>query len=175
MISFFPRKRCEGFTFIVRGLGVGPVFASRVSSRRVSSSHVVSGRRVVRIPCLWKSCKRRHFDGFTSVVASFRVAGVAFCDVWTCCVTRRKSFCVAGAIIWQRFQKMSCIFHGRCCTSDVSCCVFSANRMGRAARSGNKVQIAWQAWPFVRCDEKGRQASPGLWGKLQNRPLRRCR
>ena len=28
-----------------------------------------------------------------------------------------------------------------------------ANCIGRAARSGDKVQIAWQAWHFMRCDE----------------------
>ena len=28
-----------------------------------------------------------------------------------------------------------------------------ANRIGRAASSGDKVQILWQAWHFVRCDE----------------------
>jgi len=31
-------------------------------------------------------------------------------------------------------------------------CVF-ANRIVRAASSGDKVQILWQAWHFVRCDE----------------------
>jgi hypothetical protein len=29
-----------------------------------------------------------------------------------------------------------------------------ANRIGRAASSGDKVQIPWQAWQFVRCAEK---------------------
>ena len=28
-----------------------------------------------------------------------------------------------------------------------------ANRIARAASSDNKVQILWQAWHFVRCDE----------------------
>ena len=56
------------------------------------------------------------------------------------------------------FQKMTCIFRGRCgtleCPSsfcvagaalDVSCCMFYTNRIGRAMSSGDKVQIAWQA------------------------------
>ena len=30
---------------------------------------------------------------------------------------------------------------------------FFANRIGRAASSGDKVQIPWQAWHFVRCAE----------------------
>jgi len=38
-------------------------------------------------------------------------------------------------------------------TLDASCCVFFANRIGRAASSGDKVQIPWQAWHFVRCAE----------------------
>ena len=46
------------------------------------------------------------FGGFQRFVASFRVAGVALCDIQTCSVTRRKSFCVAGAILLRRFQEM---------------------------------------------------------------------
>ena len=30
---------------------------------------------------------------------------------------------------------------------------FFANRIARAALSGDKVQIPWHAWHFVRCDE----------------------
>ena len=56
------------------------------------------------------------------------------------------------------FQKMTCIFRGRCgtleCPSsfcvagaalDVSCCMFYTNRIGRTMSSGDKVQIARQA------------------------------
>ena len=107
------------------------------------------------------------FGGFKRRVASFRVAGVALRDIQTCFVTCRKSFCVAGAILLRRFRKMSCSFRGRRSTLDVSivilrgrrstldvsCCVFFANRIVRAASSGDKVQIPWQAWHFVRCDE----------------------
>ena len=98
-------------------------------------------------------------------VASFRVAGVALRDIQTCFVTCRKWFCVAGAVLLRRFQEMRCSFHGRrstldvsivilrgrCSTLDVSCCVFFANRIDRAASSGHKAQIPWQAWHFVRC------------------------
>ena len=38
------------------------------------------------------------FECFQRFDASFRVAGVALCDIQTCFVTCRKSFCVAGAI-----------------------------------------------------------------------------
>ena len=97
------------------------------------------------------------FGGFTCGVASFRVAGVALRDIQTCFVTCRMLFCVAGAILERRFQKMRCslrgrrstldvsivIFRGRRSILDVSCCVFFANRIGRAASSGDKVQIPW--------------------------------
>jgi len=95
------------------------------------------------------------FGGFTCGVASFRMAGVALGDIQKCLVTCRKSFCVAGAILLQRFQKMFCSFRcrrstldvsivilrGRRSTLGVSCCVFFANRIGRAASSGDKVQF----------------------------------
>ena len=77
----------------------------------------------------------------------------------------RKSFFVAGAILLLRFHNMlvifrgkrstldvsDSIFRGRRSTSDVSCCVFFANRIGTAVRTGNHVQILWQAWHFVTC------------------------
>ena len=119
-------------------------------------------------PCLMgSSAEVVIFGGFRRVVASFRVAGVALRDIQTCSGTCRKSFCVAGAILLRRFQKMCCsfrgrrstldvsivIFRGRRSTLDVSCCVFFANRIGRAASSGDKVQIQWQAWHFLTCAE----------------------
>ena len=90
------------------------------------------------------------FGGFTCLVASFRVAGMALRDIQTFVVTCRKSFCVAGEILLRRFQKMRCSFRGRRSTLDVSifilrgrrstldvsCCVFLANRIGRAPSSG---------------------------------------
>ena len=93
------------------------------------------------------------FGGFKRRIASFRMAGVALRDIQTFFVTCRKSFCVAGAILLRRFRKMSCSFRGRRSTSDVSCCVCFANPIVRAASSGDKVQIPWQVWHFVRCDE----------------------
>ena len=113
------------------------------------------------------SAKGVIFGGLKRRVASFRVAGVALRDIQTCFAACGNSFCVAGAILLRRFQKMRCsfrgrrstldvsivIFRGRRSTLDVSCCVFFANRIGRAASSGDKVQIPWQAWHFVRCAE----------------------
>ena len=100
-----------------------------------------------------KFCRGGPFWRFQTSVASFRVAGVALRDIQTCSGTCRKSFCVAGAILLRRFQKMCCSFRGRRSTLDVPCCVFFANRIGRAASSGDKVQIPWQSWHFVRCAE----------------------
>ena len=63
------------------------------------------------------------------------------------------------------FQKMSSSFHGRRSTLDVSIFMLRGrrntldvfrdflNRIARAASSGDKMQISWQAWHFVRCAE----------------------
>ena len=80
------------------------------------------------------------FGGCRRVVASFRVAGVALRDIQTCCSFRGRRSTLDVSIV---------IFRGRRSTLDVSCCVFFANRIGRAASSGDKVQIPWQAWHFV--------------------------
>ena len=115
------------------------------------------------------------FGGFTCRAASFRVAGVALRYIQTCFVTCRKSFCVAGAILLRRFQKMSSSFRGRRSTLDLSCCVFFANLIVTAASSGDKVQIPWQAWHFVRCAENRRKLrtkhrfwGSKFWGSQQN-------
>ena len=132
----------------------------RVSSR-------VSGFPVASL-CLWRKLKNLSLSKVSKqVVMLFCVAGAALCDIPTCLITCRESFCVAGAILLRRFQKMRCSFRGRRSTLDVSifilrwrrntldvsCCVFFANRIVSAASSGDKVQIPWQAWHFVRCDE----------------------
>ena len=90
------------------------------------------------------------------------MAGVALRDIQTCFVTCRKSFCVAGAILlralqfsWQaqHFGRV----HGHFAWQAkhfrrVVLRVF-ANRIVRAASSGDRVQIPWHAWHFVRCAE----------------------
>ena len=125
-----------------------------------------------------KFCRGGHFfGGFRRVVASFRVAGVALRDIQTFFATCWKSFRVAGAILLWRFSKMCCsfrgrrstldvsivIFRGRRSTLDVSCCVFFVNRIGRAASSGDKVQIPWQAWHFLTCAENWRKPRTKHW------------
>ena len=68
------------------------------------------------------------FGGFQRFVASFRVAGVALCDIQTCFITCRKSFCVAGAILLRRFPKMRGSFRGRRSTLDVSIVILRGRR-----------------------------------------------
>ena len=68
------------------------------------------------------------FGRFQRVVASFRVAGVALCDIQTCFATCRKSFCVAGAILLRRFQTMRGSFRGRGSTLDASIVIFRGRR-----------------------------------------------
>ena len=86
------------------------------------------------------------FGGFKCHVASFRKAGVALRDIPTWC------------------QKMTCVCRGRRSALDMSMFIsggsaalceacFFANRIVRGASSGEKVQIVWQAWRFVTCDE----------------------
>ena len=167
----FSRMRSKGSRFT---LGV---WGLRVCSLDVAFTSAPSA--TVRTnsvwPCLWS-----FLEVFRRLVASFRVAGVALRDIQTCSATCRKSLRVAGAILLRRFQKMCCsfrgrrstldvsivIFRGRRSTLDVSCCVFFANRIGRAASSGDKLQIPWQAWHFVRCGENWRKprTKHRFWG-----------
>ena len=79
------------------------------------------------------SSARVTLGGFTCHVASFRVAAVALRDIQTCFVTCQKWFCVAGAILWQRFQKMSGRFRGRRSTLDVSVFILRGRRSTRRA------------------------------------------
>ena len=68
------------------------------------------------------------FGGFQRFVALFRVAAVALCHIQTCSVMCRKSFCVAGAILLRRFQKMRGSFRGRRSTLDGSIVILRGRR-----------------------------------------------
>ena len=160
----FSRMRSKGSRFTLR------VWGLRVCSLDVAFTFATVRNRprdcYMAVPMV-SSAEEVLFGGFKRLVASFRVAGVALRDIRMCFVTCRKSFCVVGAILLRRFPKMRCSFRGRRSTLDVSivilrgrpstldvsCCVFFANRIGRAASSGDKVQIPWQAQHFVRCVE----------------------
>ena len=99
------------------------------------------------------------FGGFKRRVASFRVAGVALRDVQTCFVTCRKSFCVAGAILSQRFQTMRCSFRGRRSTLDVSIIILRGRRSTLDVSCCGFLRIALAGLRQVatRCRFRGRR------------------
>ena len=141
------------FPFHSGGLGVEGVFARRcptVRNRPQPFARSQYGR------AYGKSCRRGHFWMFP---ASRSCVSRGRLGIQTCFVTCGKSFCVAGAILLRRFQKMRCslrggrstldmsivILRGRRGTLDVSCCVFL-----RIALSGLR-QVA------TRCKFPGRR------------------
>ena len=105
-------------------------------------------------PCLWS-----FLEVSTVATSSFRVAGVELRDIQTCFVKCRKSLCVAGAVLWRYFCRISCSFRGRDSaldtssvilrgtrsTLDVSCCVFLRIALSRLR------QVA------TRCKFRGRR------------------
>ena len=91
------------------------------------------------------------FGGFTCVVASFRVAGVELRDIQTCFVTCRKSFCLAGAILLRRFEKMRCSFRGRRSTLDVPIVIL------RGRRSTLQIELSGLRQVATRCKFRGRR------------------
>ena len=130
------------------------------SSNRSQPSATV---RTVWLPMV-SFAKGVTFGGFKRRVASFRVAGVALRDIQTHCIFRggRNTFETIIVILRGRRSTLGVsifILRGRRSTLDVPCGSFFANRIFRAAWSGDKVQIPWQAWHFVRCVENWREAS----------------
>eukprot|EP00435_Cladocopium_sp_Y103_P051011 s143_g15.t1 len=165
------RSKGSRFTLGVWGLRVcSPDVAQPSATVRNRSQPFATVRNRSRedamaVP-MGEAAKEVIFGRFRRVTTSFRVAGVALRGIPMCFKTCRKSFCVAGAILSRRFQKLSCIFrgrrsalevsivifHGRRSILDVSCCVVFADRIVRAASRSENVQIVWQEWHFVRCD-----------------------
>ena len=122
---YFSRMRSKGsrFTLGVWGLRVCSLdvaFVVATVRNRPREDHMA-------VPMV-SSAEVVIFGGFRRVVASFRVAGVALRDIQTCFATCWKSFCVAGAILLWRFQKMCCSFRGRRSTLDVSIVIFRGRR-----------------------------------------------
>ena len=66
--------------------------------------------------------------GWPGGVGCFVSRGVALRDIQTCFVTCRKWFCVAGAVLLRRSQKMRCIFRGRRSSLDVSIVILRGRR-----------------------------------------------
>jgi len=127
------RSKGSRFTLGVWGLRVCSLdvaFASATVRNRPQPSATVRNRPRdghMAVPMV-SSAEGVIFGGFKRRVASFRVAGVALCDIQTSFVTCRKSFCVAGAILLRRFQKMRCGFRGSRSTLDVSIVIFRGRR-----------------------------------------------
>ena len=103
--------RSKGFRFTLGVWGESCV-RQTLPNRPQPSATVRSHSREVAIAVpLVSSAKGVSFGAFQRRIASFRVAGVALCDIPTCFTTCQKSFCVAGAIRLRGFQKIHCIFH----------------------------------------------------------------
>ena len=132
---FFSRMRSKGsrFTLGVWGLRVCSLdvaFTFATVRNRLQPSATVCNRSrdcYMAVPMV-SSAEVVIFGGFQRFVASFRVAGVALRDIQTCFVTCRKSFCVAGAILLRRLQKMCGSFRGRRSALDVSIVIFRGRR-----------------------------------------------
>ena len=98
-----------------------------------------------------------YFQGFEP--AGDIVLGGRHGTSWHSHMTKcRKCLCVTGAILLRGFPKMTCSvtgrrnalghFAARARRSRGVACAFAsfADRIGRAASSGDSIQIAWQAW-----------------------------
>ena len=154
----FSRMRSKGSRFtLCGGLGVEGVFARRCVHGRNRPQPFATVRNCPHDCYMGKFCRRGAFCRFqkSRCFVSRGARGTSWHSDVFCNVS--KVVCVAGAILLRHFQKMCCIFRGRRSTLDVSCCLFFVNRIGRAASSGDKVQIPWQAWHFVRCAENWRR------------------
>ena len=158
--SCFPRMRSKGSGFTLGVWGLRVCVRSTLRLRPQLPATVRNRPREVAMAVPMASFATVvTFGGFKRRVASCCVADVAFCDIPTCFITREKSFCVAGAILLHRFQKMSCssparrstlatsivISHGRRTTLDVSRCVSFTNRAEVATRckSRGRRSILW--------------------------------
>ena len=105
------------------------------------------------------------FGGFRRLVASFRVAGMAFRNIQTCSGMYRKSFSRARRNTFVIFSEnvlqfssqvqldaSIVIFRGRRSTLDASCYAPRfINRIGKIASGNHKVQIPWQVGHFIIC------------------------
>ena len=108
------------------------------------------------------------FGGFRRRVASFRMAGVALCDIPTCFITCQKSFCVAGAILLRRFQKMRSSFRGRRSTLATSIVISRGRRttLDVSRRVFLRIAVSGLRQVATRCKLRGRRDVLKLDGNL---------
>ena len=124
------------------------------------------------------SAKGVTFGDFDRRVASFRVAGLALCEIPTCFITRRRSFCVADTIlfasVWQA-QDFGDFHHHFPWQVEEHCrCVMLrvfTNHIVRAVSSGDNVQIPRQPWwdeNWRKLCMKHRFWGSKFWGSWKN-------
>ena len=124
-------------------------------------------------PCLWgSSAKVVLFGACRRVVASFRVAGVFWNVSKVVLRGRRNTFVTFSEDVlqfsWQaqHFGRVHRHFSWQAQHFRRVVLRVFVNRIGRAASSGDKVQIPWQAWHFVTCAENWRKprTKHRFWG-----------
>ena len=163
-IDSYSRIRSKGFRFSlgVWGLRVCSLDVAQPFATVRNRSQPFARGRYGRA-----SAKGATFGGFQHRVASFRVAGVALRQIRTCFVTCQKSFLCGRRNTFASFSEDALQFSWQAQHFGDLRCHFTwpaqhfrhvvlwafANRIVRAARSGDKVQILWQAWHFVACAE----------------------
>ena len=115
--NFFPEcvASSKGSRFTL--FGGGAVFATHcttVRNRPQPSATVRNRAREVAMAVPSASfTKVVTFGGFKRRAASFRLAGVALCDIPTCFRICPKSFSVAGAMLFHRFRRCVALFLAR--------------------------------------------------------------
>ena len=133
------RNRSQLFARVHYGCASGKFCKKgHVWSFPASCGFVSRGRRGT----LWHS--NMFHDVSNVVLCGKRNTFIYFCDVFTI---------YALHVSWQaqHLGDFRRYLRGRGTTLDVSCCVFSGNRIVSAARSGGKVQIPWKAFCDMWC------------------------
>ena len=142
---------------------LGGVWGLRLCSPDVAQPFATVRVRAIW-PCLWRVLQGWSLlDQTSRSLVSFGRRGTAFQHVservkhrfvwqaqYFCIVFRRR---VAFSWQAQHLETSIVILRGSRSTLDVCCCIFFTNRIVRAGSSGDNVQIAWQAWHVVTCDE----------------------
>ena len=174
---FFPNAQ-QGFPFHSGGLGVEGVFARRCATI-CNRSQPSAGDHVRPVwPCLWRVLQQWslwRFHRSRSLVSRGRrgtswhsdvlshVSKVVLCG-------RRNTFATFPEdefqFSWQAQHFGDLHRHFAWQGQHFRRCVFFANRIVRAAWSGDNVQIPWQAWHFVICAENWRKlrTKHRFWG-----------
>ena len=98
--------RSKGSRFTLGVWGLSCVRQTLPNRSQLSATVRNRSREVAMAVPMVSSAKRSILVVFQRRVASFRMASVALSDIPTCFMTCQEWFCVAGAVLLQRFQKM---------------------------------------------------------------------